>query len=94
MSYLGVFHADYSRSNAGVCDAPCITKGRMMLCGEGTALEGERIAFVDGRVRNRARLYAELGCPRDAEPARAALMAYARWGEDYPRHFEIGRAHV
>ena len=88
MSYFGVFHADYSRPGAGVCDAPCISKGRMMLCGVDTVSEGERIAYIEGRIRNRARLNAELGCPRDAAPAAAVLMAYERWGEDYPRHIE------
>ena len=37
MNYFGVYHSDYSRRGIGVCDAPCITKGRMTLCADGAA---------------------------------------------------------
>ena len=88
MRYFGVFHADYSRSHAGIFDAPCITKGRMTLCAREAASDGGVIALAEGRVRGLARLNAALGCPRDGDASRAVLAAYRRWGEDYPRHIE------
>ena len=93
MNYFGVYHSDYSRSgrarvDGGVCDAPCMTKGRMTLCAEGIASEGGAIAMARGRIRSRRALAAALDCPSDASPARLVLAAYRRWGRDYPTHIE------
>lgn len=88
MNYFGVYHTDYSRSGSGIFDAPCITKGRMMLCSHGTASRGGILAMACGRMRNRAALAGELGCGRDATEALVALEAYRRWGEDYPGRIE------
>ncbi len=93
MNYFGVYHSDYSRAGSaradgGVCDAPCMTKGRMTLCAEGIASEGGALAMALGRMRNRRALASALGCSADASPARLALSAYRRWGADYPRHIE------
>ena len=44
MNYFGVYHSDYSRSNSGIFDAPCITVGRMMLCARGAFSRGMRIS--------------------------------------------------
>ena len=46
MNYYGVYHQDYLRRGGGICDAPCISKGRMMLCADGTASEGSLLAMV------------------------------------------------
>ena len=54
MNYFGVYHSDYSRSGSGIFDAPCITKGRMMLCAHGAASRGGMLAMTCGRMRNRA----------------------------------------
>ena len=88
MNYFGVYHADYSRSGSGIFDAPCITKGRMMLCAHGTASRGGVLAMTCGRLRNRAALAMELGCGRGATDALVALEAYNKWGEDYPKYIE------
>ncbi len=91
MNYFGVYHSDYSRSgrarvDGGVCDAPCMTKGRMTLCAEGMASEGGAIAMACGRLRERRSLAAALGCPADASAAQLVLAAYRRWGWEYPAH--------
>ena len=88
MNYFGVYRSDYSRSGSGICDAPCITKGRMMLCAQDIASEGELIAMAEGTLRNRRRLAEALDCPRNASPARVVLRAYQKWGEEYPSHIE------
>ena len=93
MNYFGVYHSDYSRAGSarvdgGVCDAPCMTKGRMTLCADGIASEGGALAMARGRMRNRRALAASLECPADASPARLVLAAYRKWGEDYPRRIE------
>ena len=88
MHYIGVYHSDYSRSGSGICDAPCITKGRMMLCAHGATSRGGLLAMARGRMRNRAALAAELGCPADSAPAQLVLEAYRHWGNDYPAHLQ------
>lgn len=88
MNYLGVYHSNYPRSTAGICDAPCVSKGRMMLCAEETASEGYLLTMVYGRIRNRAELAEELGCAGNTACAYLVLLAYRRWGRDYPRHIE------
>ena len=88
MNYLGVYHSNYPRSTAGVCDAPCVSKGRMMLCAEETASEGYLLTMSYGRIRNRAELASTLGCAGNTTCAYLVLLAYRRWGKDYPRHIE------
>ncbi len=88
MNYFGVYHADYSRSNGGICDAPSISKGRMMLCAKDIASEGSLIAMAEGRMRNREQLAGELNCPAATSAARVVLRAYQKWGDDYPSHVE------
>ena len=88
LNIFGVYHSDYSRSWSGIFDAPCITKGRMMLCAHGAASEGGMLAAAHGRMRNRASLASELALKPNATPSELALAAYRRWGEDYPRHIE------
>ena len=88
MNYFGVYHQDYVQRNGSICDAPCVCKGRMMLCAYGSCSEEGLIAMAEGRLRNRRALASALGCAVDAEPARIVLNAYRRWGTDYPRHLE------
>ena len=88
MNFFGIYHAEYSRSSGGICDAPCVTKGRMSLCAPDLASEGRLIAMVRGRLRNRRALAEALDCPPGTEAAMLALRAYQRWGEDYPAHIE------
>lgn len=88
MVYFGVYHSDYARSAGGILDAPCITKGRMMLCARDVASEGGVIAMARGVMRNRTALAAELGCSPEASPAMVTLRAFRRWKEDFPRHIE------
>ena len=84
MNFFGVYHSDYSRSNSGIFDAPCITVGRMMLCAHGAASRENLLALAWGRVRNRSVL--EGGGAASA--AALVLRAYERWGEDYAAHIE------
>ena len=88
MNYYGVYHQDYAQRNISACDAPCISKGRMMLCACGINSEGSLIAMTAGRLRNRAALAAALDCPVGTEAARLALKAYRRWGTGFPSHLE------
>ena len=88
MNYFGVYHSEYNRAGSGVCDAPCITKGRMTLCARGVASQGSVIAMARGRLRNRAALAAALGCDGEASASQLVLLAYRRWGADYPAHIE------
>lgn len=88
MNYLGVYHSNYPRSTAGICDAPCVSKGRMMLCADETASEGHLLTMVYGRIRNRQALAQQLGCTRNATCAYLILLAYREWGSDYPKYVE------
>ena len=88
MNYYGVYHQDYVQRNGSVCDAPCICKGRMMLCSHVSATEGSLLAMTAGRLRNRRALAAALDCPPDTDSARLALRAYRKWGAEYPEHLE------
>ncbi|MBR1560129.1 MAG: asparagine synthetase B [Clostridia bacterium] len=88
MNWFGVYHQDYVQRNGSICDAPCVSKGRMMLCAYGSASEDGLIAMTFGRLCDRRALAAALDCPADAEPAWLALRAYRKWGTDYPRHME------
>ena len=88
MNYYGVYHQDYVQRNGSICDAPCISKGRMMLCAHLSATEGGLLAMTAGRLRNRRSLATALGCPPDTDTARLALKAYQRWGTEYPTHLE------
>ena len=88
MNYYGVYHQDYVQRNGSICDAPCISKGRMMLCAHASASEGSLLAMTAGRLRNRRALASELGCPGECDAARLVLRAYRRWKTDYPRHLE------
>ena len=88
MNYFGVYHSDYSRSNSGIFDAPCITVGRMMLCARGAFSRGKQLALTWGRIRNRSALAGTLGCGGDVGESELALRAYQRWGVEYPNHIE------
>lgn len=88
MNYLGVYHSDYPRSSKGVCDAPCISKGKMMLCASETASENRLLAMTYGRIRNRHSLVSELRCDANATNAHLILKAYQRWGTEYITRIE------
>ena len=88
MNFFGVYHQDYVQRNGSICDAPCVSKGRMMLCAYGSASENSLIAMTAGRMRNRRALASALDCPPDADPARLVLKAYRKWGKDYPERIE------
>ena len=88
MNYFGVYHQDYAQRNISTCDAPCVSKGRMMLCARGICSEGGLIAMAFGRMRGRASLAGALGCPANTDAARLVLRAYQKWGADFPRHLE------
>ncbi len=87
VNFFGVYHSGYSRSNGGICDAPCVTKGGMSLSAPDMVSEGQLIAMSRGYIRNRQALRAALDCPA-ASDARLTLRAYEKWGEDYPEHIE------
>lgn len=88
MNYFGVYHQDYVQRNGSICDAPCISKGRMMLCAHGVATRGALIAMVSGRLRSRKALAQALDCSPETETARLVLAAYEKWGFEYPAHIE------
>ena len=88
MNYLGAYHLNDPRPTAGVCDSPCIAKGRMMLCAPEIASEGRQLAMAYGRIRNRRQLAEQLGYPHNTAGAYLVLAAYRRWGCDYPAKIE------
>lgn len=88
MNYFGAYHWDVRPQALGICDAPHISKGRMMFSGFETASNASGMALVHGNVRNRAELARELNCPPYASQAEILLRAYAAWGEDYMLHIE------
>ena len=88
MDYFGIYHQDYRQRSGSICDAPCTSKGRMVLCAFRTASEGGLIAMARGRMRSRAALAARLHCPAGSDASKLALAAYRKWGADYPRYIE------
>ncbi len=88
MNLIGVYRCDYPEGIRGICDAPHIVKGGMVLSAEDNASEGTLLACAAGRLHNRAELSAELGLEGVAGTADVAIAAYKAWGEDYPRHLE------
>ena len=88
MNYFGTYRMDSGMRTSGICDAPCISKGAMMLAGFDTASAAGFLALACGRMRNRAALAKELGAVPYASAAQIVLQAYQRWGEDYPKHIE------
>lgn len=88
MNYFGVYHSDYTRSGSGIFDAPCITKGRMMLCAHDAQSSGGVLAAAFGRIRNRRALAGSLDCPAPTPDARLVMLAYRKWGVDYPEYIE------
>ena len=88
MKYYGVYHADYMRTIKKACDAPCVSKGRMTLCAEDIASEGELVAMAEGRMRNRRELANKLNCSAGVSASHLVLKAYIKWGERYPEYIE------
>jgi len=88
MNYLGAYHADYLRSYRNACDAPCTSKGRMMLCARSTVSEGDCVSMAEGRIRNRRELAERIGCLAGVSTAGLILRAYMKWGDDYPKYIE------
>lgn len=88
MNYFGVYHKEYMRTIKNVCDTPCISKGKMSLCAKDIASEGDYIAMADGRMRNRRELADRLGCSAGVSAANLVLLAYIKWGEEYPKYIE------
>lgn len=88
MKYYGVYHADYMRTIGKACDAPCVSKGRMTLCAEDIASEGELMAMAEGRMRNRRELANKLNCSAGVSVSHLILKAYMKWGECYPEYIE------
>ncbi len=89
MELLGIFHKKTFMEARGVCEAPYIEKGGHALSARDAATSGGVMACALGRMRNAAKLAAELGLMREERSlARIVLAAYARWGEDYIEHIE------
>lgn len=88
MNYLGVYHSNYPRPTVGVCDAPCVSKGRMMLCAPEIASEGRQIAMAYGRIRNRDALLRRLNADDSISNSQLVLLAYRKWGTGYPKWIE------
>ena len=88
MNYFGTYRMDSGMRTSGICDAPCISKGAMMLAGFDTASGAGLMALACGHMRNRAALAKELGTVPYAAAAQIVLHAYQKWGVDYPEHVE------
>lgn len=88
MNYLGVYRANYPRSTASICDAPCISKGKMTLCAQNVLSEGAQMIMVLGRIRNREALKKEWNLPTNATDTQLVLSAYQELGERYPERIE------
>ena len=90
MNYFGTYRMDSGMRTSGICDAPCISKGTMMLAGFDTASNAGCMALSFGHMRNRAALARELKTAPYASAAQILLSAYEKWGEDYVLHVEGG----
>lgn len=90
MNYFGTYRMDSGMRTSGICDAPCISKGAMMLSGFDTASDAGCMSLCCGQMRNRAALARELNLPPYASPAQLVLGAYKRWKDAYPGHIEGG----
>lgn len=90
MNYFGTYRMDSGMRTSGICDAPCISKGAMMLAGFDTASEAGYMALCCGQMRNRTALARELNMPPYASPAQLALGAYKKWKGEYAEHIEGG----
>ena len=88
MNYFGAYHWDVRPQALGICDAPHISKGRMMFSGFETASNASGMAMVHGNMRNRAELARSLNCTPYASQAEILLRAYEAWGEDFILHIE------
>lgn len=88
MNYFGAYHWNVRPQALGICDAPRISKGRMMFSGYETASNASAMAMVHGNMRNRVSLARELGCTPYASEAEVVLKAYEVWGKDYIYHIE------
>lgn len=88
MNYFGAYHWEVRPQALGICDAPHISKGRMMFSGFETASNASGMAMVHGNMRNRTKLAHELNCTPYASQAEILLNAYAAWKENFIRHIE------
>ena len=88
MNYFGAYHWDVRPQALGICDAPHISKGRVMFSGFETASSAFAMAMVHGSMHNRAALARELGCTPYASEAEVVLKAYEAWGEAFILHIE------
>ena len=88
MNMIGVYHSEYPEKSRGICDAPHIVKGKMVLCAEEIASAGTLLGCAMGRIRNRRELTKQLSLKNNTTGAEIVLAAYRKWDEDYPRHLE------
>ena len=93
MNYFGAYHWDVRPQALGICDAPRISKGRMMFSGYETASNASAMAMVHGNMRNRVSLARELGCTPYASEAEVVLKAYEVWGKGYIHHIDVPLFH-
>ena len=88
MNYIGSYHTDLKLCRAGICDAPCISMGRMSVAATDTAKDADTIAMTYGIMRNREALARKLKCGHSASQSEIVLAAYHAWGEDYAGYIE------
>ena len=88
MNYFGAYHWDVRPQALGICDAPHISKGRMMFSGFETASNASAMVLIHGNMRNRAELARVLKCRPYASQAEILLHAYEAWKEDFIAHVQ------
>ena len=88
MHFIGTYHAKTAHFCARFPQAARTLDGFGALRAGDVTAEGPLLAFVSGRLRNRAALVRELRLPSDASQSACALAAYRRWGQDFPTRLE------
>ena len=87
MEYYIAYHSN-GRFPGERRSATRIERAGMSVSGEQVYSNAQGMALCCGRLRNGYQLSNELNADDGASAAQLAMMAYARWGDDYARHLQ------
>ena len=87
MEYYIAYHSNSRFMDGRHGGETRIERAGMTVSGENVYSNAQGMALCCGRLRNGYQLSHELGVA-DGSAAQLALLAYARWGDDYARHLQ------
>lgn len=87
MEYYIAYHSNSRFMDGRRGGETRIERAGMTVSGENVYSNAQGMALCCGRLRNGYQLSHELGVA-DGSAAQLALLAYARWGDDYARHLQ------